>query len=156
MQENPQIQRPSFHPTPQTLPSEKGAYVLWLVLESPLPLALPGKPPLTLAAGQYLYCGSARGPGGLKARLSRHWRREKSLRWHIDRLSTEGRVMGAWCFPGGDECALVARLAETAGWRHPLPGFGSSDCPDCPSHLLFQSGEAGPDSLPRDWPSPSP
>jgi Uri superfamily endonuclease len=48
-----------------------------------------GRSSIILPAGRYLYCGSAKGPGGLKARLSRHMRRGKSVRWHIDRL-TEG------------------------------------------------------------------
>ncbi|WP_296520394.1 DUF123 domain-containing protein [Rhodoplanes sp.] len=87
----------------------------------------------TLPAGRYLYCGSARGPGGLRARIARHLRRRKTLRWHVDRLTTRGTVFAVWAIPGGDECDLVARLAALPV---PLPGFGSSDCRRCRSHLL--------------------
>jgi histidyl-tRNA synthetase len=86
-----------------------------------------------LGAGRYLYCGSANGPGGLKARLARHARRGKSLRWHIDQLTERGAVTGIWVARNGRECDLVAMLASLPT---PVPGFGSSDCACCRSHLL--------------------
>jgi len=70
-------------------------------------VTLSGRSPITLSAGCYLYCGSAKGPGGFKARLSRHMRRGKSLHWHVDQLTEQGLVVGSWIFPGGDECELV-------------------------------------------------
>ncbi|MGE5504370.1 MAG: GIY-YIG nuclease family protein, partial [Actinomycetota bacterium] len=94
--------------------------------------------------GRYLYCGSARGPGGLRARVGRHMRKGKVVRWHVDRLTEAGRVVGAWVFEGGDECGLVARLAHLPV---PIPGFGSSDCKVCPSHLL-----AWPEGIAVPWP----
>ncbi len=87
-----------------------------------------------LAPGLYLYCGSARGPGGLAARLARHMRREKRAHWHVDQLTCAGDVLGAWVFPGGDECAVNATLEK---FPTPLEGFGSSDCRHCRSHLRF-------------------
>lgn len=136
-----------FHKDPASIPAIPGAYVLLVVLARPLDLALPKRSPVRLSPGRYLYCGSAFGPGGLKARLSRHMRPEKPVRWHIDRLTTTGRVAGAWIFPGGDECALVARLADLPV---PVPGFGASDCRICPSHLLAWPKDR---PLPPDWPS---
>ncbi len=115
---------PSFHIRPDAIPAVPGAYALVVVLEAPA----AGLPP-----GRYIYCGSARGSGGLGARLSRHMRRGKAVRWHVDRLTEAGRVLGAWVFEGGDECALVRALAHLPV---PLPGFGSSDCRACASHLL--------------------
>jgi Uri superfamily endonuclease len=44
-----------------------------------------------------------------------------------------GTVLGAWAFPGGDECELAAGMSELP---RPIPGFGSSDCQNCVSHLL--------------------
>jgi histidyl-tRNA synthetase len=116
-------------------PAGPGAYVLLVVLPAPLDLAVPRR--ATLAAGRYLYCGSAKGPGGLRARLGRHMRSGKSIRWHIDRLTEAGEVPGAWAVPDGDECALAASLSHL---QVPVPGFGSSDCPRCRSHL-FRWGE---------------
>ncbi len=122
-----------FHSEPTGLPHEAGAYVLLIQLSDSLPVKLAGRPEVTLPQGHYLYCGSARGPGGIKARVCRHMQKEKTIRWHVDRLTTKGTVVGAWVFPGGDECELVAMLAELPV---PIPGFGSSDCENCPSHLL--------------------
>ena len=44
-------------------------------------VTLCGRSPIVLPVGRNLYCGSAKGPGGLKARLSRHVQRGKSVRW---------------------------------------------------------------------------
>lgn len=140
---------PPFHADPAGLPAVPGAYVLLVVLERGLDIVLPRRLPVHLPPGRYLYCGSARGPGGLKGRLSRHLRPDgKTVRWHIDRLTQAGRAAGAWIFPGGDECALVARLAALPV---PIAGFGASDCRICGSHLLaWPQGQ----TLPADWPPP--
>ncbi len=122
-----------FHTGPDRLPAAAGAYILLVELAEETAVRLPRRAPVILAAGCYLYCGSARGPGGIRARVARHMRRDKSVRWHIDQLTAAGIVRGAWTFPGGDECALVAGLAALPV---PIPGFGSSDCPTCRSHLL--------------------
>jgi len=114
-------------------PSLPGAYVLQIEVPRPTQVRIGRHPPVTLAAGRYLYCGSANGPGGLRARLARHFRRSKTRRWHVDQLTTRGRVIGSWIVPDGDECALVNLLRPLPA---PVPGFGSSDCVSCPSHLL--------------------
>ena len=131
-------------PNAAAAPASPGAYVLLVVLQAPLSVTLPRRPAVILPAGRYLYCGSARGPGGLRARLARHMRGGARPHWHIDRLIASGRVEGAWAVPGGDECALVASLAHLP---LPLPGFGSTDCRICPSHLL-----AWPDGIPVEVP----
>jgi len=119
-----------------------GAYVIAIELAAPMVVTICGRAAINLPAGRYLYCGSAKGPGGLKARLSRHFRRGKSVRWHIDQLTERGSVIGSWIFPGGDECELVHRLSQLP---IPIPGFGSSDCAKCRSHLLqWSNGKALP------------
>ncbi len=123
-------------------PSLPGAYVIAVELVETVMVTLCGRAAIDLPAGRYLYCGSAKGPGGLKARLSRHSRRGKSMRWHIDQLTERGSVVGSWIFPGGDECELVRRLLPLP---IPIPGFGSSDCAKCGSHLLqWSNGTALP------------
>ncbi|MBB4285148.1 GIY-YIG nuclease family protein [Roseospira goensis] len=121
------------------VPAVAGAYLLavWL----PAPVALPprlvtaARP--ALAPGWVVYAGSARGPGGLRARLARHLRPDKRRRWHVDWPTTApGARIWVQAVPGGDECALVARLLAEAGATVPVPGFGSSDCRTCPAHLL--------------------
>ena len=127
-----------------TAPREKGAYALLVLLDAPLPVRA-GQNAAILPPGRYIYCGSARGPGGLAARLARHMRREKPTHWHVDQLTRAGKTPGAWAFPGGDECALNAALSA---FPTPLKGFGSSDCPRCESHLrLWPEGAA----LPSAW-----
>ena len=120
-------------------PATPGAYALLLRLEAELSVACVRREAL-LPAGRYIYCGSARGPGGLSARLRRHMLRSKSLHWHVDRLTTAGAVVGAWIAPGGDECALNAELSHLPV---PAPGFGSTDCRRCASHLRFWADGGG-------------
>ncbi len=118
------------------LPAAGGAYALTVDLSAALPLRLGRRPPVVLPAGRYVYCGSAYGPGGLRARVGRHLRRGKPVRWHVDRLTAAGRVVEVLVRPDGDECGLFAALAACPGAVVPLPGFGSSDCRRCPAHLL--------------------
>jgi Uri superfamily endonuclease len=84
-----------------------GAYLLLIELKEVTFVKLPSKPSLSLTPGRYIYAGSANGPGGLKARVSRHTRRANRSRWHIDQLTENGDVLGAWISPGGVECDLV-------------------------------------------------
>ena len=118
----------------EDLPALPGAYALLMRVTQPLAIHLPKQPPIPLPPGHYIYCGSAKGPGGLKSRVGRHMRSHKTLRWHIDQITTQAQVLGAWLAPHGDECALVARFGHLPP---PIPGFGSSDCPHCRSHLLL-------------------
>jgi Uri superfamily endonuclease len=122
---------------PEAVPPDTrdpGAYLLTITLAAPLSGSF-AHTPFTLAPGTYAYCGSANGPGGIAARVSRHMRRAKKPHWHIDQLTMEANEISALGFPGGSECALVERLVA-AGATFPLPGFGSSDCRCCTSHLL--------------------
>lgn len=112
-----------------------GAYLLVIDLDAPLTIEVPKGTAATLAAGRYGYCGSAYGPGGIRARVTRHLRRSKTSRWHIDRLTAAGRVVAVQAVPGGDECALMDGLIVLPGVSVPAPGFGSSDCRRCPAHL---------------------
>jgi len=117
------------------LPRDAGAYVLLIHLDNQLPLDLPAFLGKSLAPGLYGYAGSAFGPGGIRARVSRHLRRGKPMRWHVDHLTLAGRVRQAGIRIGGRECDLVGELLARGG-RAVLPGFGSSDCRRCPAHLL--------------------
>ncbi len=126
--------------------SGPGAYVLLIELGAPLALEIASLPRAVLAPGRYAYCGSAYGPGGLKARIGRHLRQDKPIRWHVDRLSAAGRIVAFRAVPGGRECGLLDRLLKAPGASVPLPGFGSSDCRRCPAHLVALPPHAGLDS----------
>jgi len=91
-----------------------------------------------LAAGRYGYVGSAR--RGLAARLARHARRRKPLRWHIDALARCSDPAGAlaWPWREGRECRLAEALTATGMGRSAIPRFGASDC-GCGGHLFALS-----------------
>ncbi len=115
--------------------AETGAYVLLIRLDTPLNLDIPAFSGVTLAPGDYAYCGSAYGPGGLRARIGRHLRKSKPSHWHIDRLTMAGDIVAVGMSRGGRECDL-ADLLLARGATVPVPGFGSSDCRRCAAHLV--------------------
>lgn len=45
-------------------PSLPGAYILVIKIINMMTVTLPGKQTVSLVPGRYLYCGSAKGPGG--------------------------------------------------------------------------------------------
>jgi len=119
-----------------------GSYLLLLELAEPLTIIIR-KRDWQLSAGLFVYAGSANGAGGLKARLTRHFRKEKKQHWHIDRITTQVRAIRALCFQDMTECELHARLLSSGKFSVPIPGFGSSDCKSCPAHFLkFIGGQA--------------
>lgn len=87
--------------------------------------------------GLYAYVGSAHGPGGLRARVGRHLRRDKPRHWHVDALTALAVVthVAYVVSPERLECAWAQAVSALPGARIPLPGFGSSDC-RCPAHLF--------------------
>jgi Uri superfamily endonuclease len=125
------------------LPPGAGAYGLLIRLARPTRLGIRtlGRP--RLAAGLYLYLGSARGPGGIAARVRRHLRQDKPLHWHVDHLTRRARVVEILAVPGGSECRLADMARALPGVHVPVPGFGSSDCRRCPAHLLALNGDGG-------------
>ncbi len=84
-------------------------------------------------AGFYVYSGSAR--RNIAARLARHLRREKKLRWHVDYLlAARGARVVAVLESTESECQLCQRL----GGEILVPRFGASDCvAGCGSHLRY-------------------
>ena len=123
------------------LPREPGAYVLVIDLTRELALDLKARGDVVLAPGRYAYCGSAYGPGGLRARIGRHLRPDKAVRWHVDQLTAAGQVTALAAVPGGRECALLRGVLAVEGAGVPVPGFGSSDCRNCPAHLASVPAE---------------
>jgi Uri superfamily endonuclease len=118
-------------------PRRPGCYVLWIDLETTFELACAVFRTL-LPAGRYAYCGSARGSGGIAARIGRHCRPEKKNHWHIDYLLQVADVAETWWTTdeAWTECMAVMAL-KSQGGTFPMPGFGSSDCKKrCPAHLI--------------------
>ncbi len=124
-------------------PAVPGAYVLALRLARPLAVRIGGGKRATLPPGMYLYAGSARGPGGIRARAARHMRRRKRRHWHIDQLTGAASERAVLPVVGGDECALMGEILALPGARMPMAGFGSSDCLRCAAHLAAIPDSAG-------------
>lgn len=119
------------------IPKQSGTYVLWLRAEKALDLVVGKLGHMHIEAGYYAYIGSAFGPGGLAARLGRHLKQEKSLRWHIDYLRQYTEPCHIWYTEGKRmEHAWATQFERNSGVIIPMPGFGSSDC-QCPSHLFY-------------------
>lgn len=110
-----------------------GVYQLLIRLPQSTMLRVGGLGPLALAAGWYVYSGSAR--NGLHQRVGRHLRRSKRPHWHIDYLLAAAERIQAYVLPGTDtsECDLHRRAC---GAGRAVPGFGASDC-RCDSHLAY-------------------
>ncbi|MBI9045452.1 MAG: GIY-YIG nuclease family protein [Anaerolineaceae bacterium] len=90
--------------------------------------------------GSYYYVGSAKGLGGVKARIKRHLRKTKKKHWHIDYLLAEAEVNDIYLHRGDQlsECDLIDLLLTRQGNEFPAPGFGASDCRGgCEAHLVF-------------------
>ncbi len=115
-----------------------GLYVLLLQLEESRSIRVGALGRIELDAGSWIYVGSAR--RGLRARVTRHFARNKPVRWHIDYLTTRRgvRVVGAALVFGHElrECDLNRDVARQLGGQSPVPRFGASDCrSSCPAHL---------------------
>ncbi|MES0883881.1 GIY-YIG nuclease family protein [Roseibium sp. SCP14] len=127
----------TFPDNPDAIPRDKGAYALALCLGGPVDLEINRTCRGRLMPGWYFYLGSARGSGGLAARLKRHFREKKKLHWHVDRLTVQTIAMAALAVPDGNECELADGLLATPWFKIALAGFGSTDCRRCDSHLLM-------------------
>jgi sugar fermentation stimulation protein A len=118
--------------------SERGTYALLLHLDVPQAVVVGALGAWTFPQGWYLYLGSARGPGGLAARLARHRRRgDKRPHWHIDYLRAVTTWVQAWTHAGEtrQECAWATVAGALPDARLVVPRFGASDC-RCPAHLF--------------------
>ena len=116
-------------------PVRKGTYVLFMTLREETPITAGALGPHAFSPGLYCYVGSAM--GGLDQRLSRHLRRNKTIRWHIDRLTVAADRAEAWeSYPDPIPECVLARTAVECGTLPVHPGFGCSDC-RCMTHLFI-------------------
>ncbi len=116
---------------------DPGTYALVLRAETRASLQVGRLGALAVQPGAYVYAGSARGPGGVAARVRRHARANGALHWHVDYLRRATTLDAAWVTydAARRECAWATALRTLPGATHPLAGFGASDCA-CPTHLV--------------------
>jgi len=126
------------------IPRAPGTYALLICLPTSHTVTVGNLGTFELAAGWYMYAGSARGPGGLHARLSRHARAEKRPHWHIDYLLQVARLISVWYVVSNLrlECHWADALSSLPDTHIPVAGFGASDC-RCAAHLLYVERRPG-------------
>ncbi len=119
------------------VPDSRGTYALMLRCGRARSVIVGSLGVLPLLPGVYLYVGSAFGPGGLRARLSRHAACGKIKRWHIDYVRMRMSLVGAWfsTAPQHLEHDWAERVLVLPGATNPMPRFGASDC-SCASHFV--------------------
>ena len=132
------------------IPSSPGNYVIAAVLYDEKSLESKAFGLCRLPAGAYFYCGSAHGPGGLKARIERHLRKGTKKFWHFDHLKELVDIKQVWWQQDAlnKECRLAQFIAAQEGVSIPVPGFGASDCRNgCPAHLLRHADMSSMDGI---------
>lgn len=109
------------------------SYQLFIELARPRRICVGRLGEFLFPAGRYVYTGSAR--RNFEARIARHLRAEKTLRWHIDYLlAVRGASVTRVRRSVRDECALNRSI----GGSVVVAGFGASDCAaGCGSHLRY-------------------
>jgi sugar fermentation stimulation protein A len=115
----------------------KGTYAIVMELPERARLKVGSLGTFDFPQGYYAYVGSAQ--RGIEQRVSRHMRREKPLRWHVDYLLARAEVVSRLLIPFGGkdmECVVAKTLIDVEGARIVARGFGSSDC-RCESHLVY-------------------
>ncbi len=108
-------------------------YQLMIKLDSDISIQVGKLGFFTFPKGYYIYTGSAE--KNMNARIERHLKKEKTLRWHIDYLTSHP----------ASEIIDVRRsdieeceLNQLIGGAVIVPKFGSSDCKShCGSHLKY-------------------
>ncbi|MDO6460422.1 GIY-YIG nuclease family protein [Granulosicoccaceae sp. 1_MG-2023] len=123
---------------PSNLPTDSGTYLLILCARRAQTVRVGKLGGFSVAPGFYYYVGSAFGGGGLRSRLSRHFKRDKTRRWHIDYLRHKTALAGAYwqCSADKAEDDWVIRLSQCNALSRPFSGFGASDSKQ-DSHLFF-------------------
>ena len=111
----------------------KGIYTLLITLNTSTIVRIGKLGTVSFREGHYAYVGSAL--NGLAARIPRHLREEKKLRWHIDYLLQKATISEViyGITAKNKECAVASQLMMELV---PIHRFGCSDC-RCKSHLFF-------------------
>ncbi|MCD6572877.1 MAG: GIY-YIG nuclease family protein [Thermoplasmata archaeon] len=83
--------------------------------------------------GYYAYVGSAM--NSIEARIERHLRKNKKMRWHIDYFLEHAKIEKIFYKEAieKEECWVAKNFASIF---ESIPKFGASDC-KCKSHLFY-------------------
>lgn len=112
----------------------KGTYLLILNIPHVINAKIGSLGILAFPASYYIYIGSAL--NNLEKRISRHKKKKKYKRWHIDYLTTRKEVKIEDVLYRESLIKLECEVAETISeYGTGVPKFGCSDC-SCKSHLI--------------------
>lgn len=113
----------------------KGIYSLVVRLKKATRIKIGSLGKIAFPKGYYVYVGSAM--NNLQARIARHLKSKKKLRWHIDYLlaspNVEIEAIVTKQTRKRIECKLNRRIQE---FGKPVERFGCSDC-KCKGHLTY-------------------
>ncbi|MEM0154128.1 MAG: GIY-YIG nuclease family protein [Ignisphaera sp.] len=120
-----------------------GVYVFIFRVDRDIRTTIGSLGSVHLVHGVYGYVGSARGAGGVRARVLHHIRKEKRrVWWHIDYLTTLPETVPMYVVYAKTSCDVESLLAHRIGlspcWSGYTRGFGSSD-KDSYTHLYLCS-----------------
>ena len=125
----------------------KGVYILIIRIEQPISVQIKSLGETSFRSGLWVYVGSAMGDTStsLENRLNRHFRKEKTIHWHIDYLlDADTEIKEAIWAESIEpvECDLAQSIAAQQDF---IPGpisFGSSDCRrGCIAHTYFYDSD---------------
>ncbi|MEM3980939.1 MAG: GIY-YIG nuclease family protein [Ignisphaera sp.] len=118
----------------------KGIYTLILEIEEDICTNIGSLGRICLLKGVYGYVGSAKGLGGIEARVKHHLIKDKKKHWwHIDYLTSRKEVaikcvVYAKTLDIGEE-DIVGYFSRSSCWSIAVPRFGSTD-KNSSSHLF--------------------
>lgn len=121
--------------------SLKGVYILVFEVNRDMCMNIGSLGYVCFPKGVYGYVGSAKGFGGIKARIKHHMNKYKRrFRWHIDYLTVRNDVTINCVIYAEtldiDEGDVVKEVISDRCWKLSVLGFGSTDSRS-PSHLFI-------------------
>ena len=110
----------------------KGSYIIIAYIPEDKKIEIGKLGKIEFKHGYYAYVGSAM--NSLEARIKRHLRKEKKMKWHIDFLLQHATIKKIFYKESlkKEECEIAKKFE---GFEY-IPKFGSSDC-KCKSHLFY-------------------
>lgn len=110
----------------------KGVYVLVLEINEDICVDVGSLGHVCFEEGVYGYIGSAKGFGGIEARIKHHIAKDKKrLWWHIDYLTSRRDVIVKYVVYvenlAIDEEDVVRGFSSSSCWSIAIPRFGSTD-----------------------------
>jgi Uri superfamily endonuclease len=116
---------------------DSGAYAVLFFLLNDCQTYIPRYGNVNFQKGFYVYSGSAK--KNLIHRVTRHSKKDKKIKWHIDYFSVLESVqtIKTFLFFDKNECEINSFFYDNGG-KSIIKNFGSTDCKrKCFSHFLY-------------------